>query len=40
MPAQAQPYALDPGDGQAHWFFGNLVTVKAAGAHTGRRETP
>jgi mannose-6-phosphate isomerase-like protein (cupin superfamily) len=37
MPAQARPYALDPGDGQAHWFFGNLVTLKAAGAHTHGR---
>src|SRR5215470_18349479 len=23
MLAQPRPYALDPGDGQAHWFFGN-----------------
>ena len=38
MPAtQARPYALDPGGGDAHWFFGNLVTVKAAGEHTDSR---
>jgi mannose-6-phosphate isomerase-like protein (cupin superfamily) len=37
MTAQARPYAFGPGDGQAHWFFGCLVTLKAAGAHTGGR---
>jgi len=37
MPAPARPYALSPGDGQAHWFFGNLVTVKTAGEHTDGR---
>src|SRR5215471_17094555 len=33
----ARPYALDPGGGEAHWFFGNLVTLKAAGEHTDGR---
>jgi quercetin dioxygenase-like cupin family protein len=37
MTTQARPYALDPGDGQAHWFFGCLVTLKAAGEHTDGR---
>ena len=37
MPRHAQPYALSPGDGEAHWFFGNLVTFKAAGEHTDGR---
>ena len=34
---QARPYVLDPGGGDAHWFFGCLVTVKAAGEHTDGR---
>jgi len=34
---QARPYVLDPGGGDAHWFFGNLVTLKAAGEHTDGR---
>jgi len=38
MPAtQPKPYAIDPGGGEAHWFFGNLVTIKAAGEHTDGR---
>ena len=38
MPAtQPKPYAIDPGGGEAHWFFGNLVTLKAAGEHTDGR---
>jgi quercetin dioxygenase-like cupin family protein len=37
MLAQARPYALDPGDGEAYWFFGCLVTLKAAGEQTGGR---
>jgi mannose-6-phosphate isomerase-like protein (cupin superfamily) len=37
MTAQSRPYALDPGGGEAHWFFGNLVTLKAAGEHTDSR---
>lgn len=35
MPTQTRPYALGPGDGEAHWFFGSLVTLKAAGHQTG-----
>ena len=37
MAAQARPYALDPGDGEAHWFFDSLVTIKAAGEQTDSR---
>jgi quercetin dioxygenase-like cupin family protein len=37
MLAQARPYALDPGAGEAHWFFGCLVTLKAAGEQTSGR---
>jgi mannose-6-phosphate isomerase-like protein (cupin superfamily) len=37
MLAQARPYALDPGDGEAHWFFDSLVTIKAAGEQTDSR---
>ncbi|MEW2381938.1 cupin domain-containing protein [Micromonospora sp. NPDC047707] len=33
------PYVLRPDDGEAYWFLGNLVTVKASGAHTGGRIT-
>jgi mannose-6-phosphate isomerase-like protein (cupin superfamily) len=29
-----RPYVLGPADGQAWWFLGNLVTVKATGAET------
>jgi mannose-6-phosphate isomerase-like protein (cupin superfamily) len=32
-----RPYALDAGAGDAHWFFGNLVTVKAAAEDTDGR---
>ena len=35
MPAPARPYALSPGDGQAHWFYGNLVTVTGGGTAGG-----
>ncbi len=30
----SRPYALNAGEGQAHWFFDSLVTVKAAGDQT------
>ena len=33
------PCVLGPAEGQAHWFLGNLVTVKAAGRDTGGRIT-
>jgi mannose-6-phosphate isomerase-like protein (cupin superfamily) len=32
--APVQPYVLRPGEGEALWFLGNLVTIKAAGAST------
>jgi mannose-6-phosphate isomerase-like protein (cupin superfamily) len=34
-----RPYVLGPAEGQAWWFLGNLVTVKAAGAQTRGRLT-
>ena len=37
--APARPYVLGPDDGQAWWFLGNLVTVKASGAQTRGRLT-
>ena len=37
MLVEARPYALDAGAGDAHWFFGNLVTVKAVSEDTGGR---
>ncbi len=37
MPIEVRPYALDAGAGDAHWFFGNLVTVKVASEDTDRR---
>lgn len=33
------PYVLRNGEGEALWFLGNLVTVKAAGANTQGRLT-
>lgn len=30
-------YKLDPDQGEAPWFFGDLVTVKASHEQTGRR---
>lgn len=30
----ANPFVLGPGEGDALWFLGNLVTLKATGAHT------
>ena len=32
--APTRPYVLGPADGEAWWFLGNLVTVKAGGART------
>jgi len=37
--AEVRPYVLGPAEGQALWFLGNLVTVKAAGPQTGGRIT-
>jgi mannose-6-phosphate isomerase-like protein (cupin superfamily) len=37
--ARVRPYVLGPDDGQAWWFLGNLVTVKASGAQTRGRLT-
>lgn len=34
-----RPYVLGSADGQAWWFLGNLVTVKATGAQTRGRLT-
>jgi quercetin dioxygenase-like cupin family protein len=34
MSTDHQPFALDAGVGTAHWFFGSLVTVKAASEQT------
>ncbi len=34
-----RPYVLGPDDGQAWWFLGNLVTVKASGPETHGRLT-
>ncbi|GAA4799782.1 hypothetical protein GCM10023200_40820 [Actinomycetospora chlora] len=36
-PTAVQPYRLRADEGEALWFLGNLVTVKAAGADTGGR---
>src|ERR671921_274384 len=33
-PAPTHPYVLHPGEGESLWFLGNLVTIKATGAHT------
>jgi quercetin dioxygenase-like cupin family protein len=33
------PYVLGPDEGQALWFLGNLVTLKATGSRTGGRLT-
>lgn len=34
MSTEHKPYAVDAGEGAAHWFFGSLVTVKAASEET------
>ena len=36
---QARPYVCRDGEGEALWFLGNLVTVKATGADTRNRLT-
>jgi quercetin dioxygenase-like cupin family protein len=38
-PATPRPRLLRPDEGDALWFLGNLVTVKATGADTGGRAT-
>ncbi|SEG76852.1 Cupin domain-containing protein [Thermomonospora echinospora] len=38
-PTTVRPYVRRDGEGEAFWFLGNLVTVKAAGAHTRGRLT-
>jgi hypothetical protein len=35
-----RPYVRRVGEGEALWFLGNLVTVKATGADTRERLTP
>ncbi|HEY8491301.1 MAG TPA: quercetin 2,3-dioxygenase [Dehalococcoidia bacterium] len=35
MSAQRGPYALQQDEGEAIWFLGTLMTVKAGGAETG-----
>ncbi|AZP22259.1 cupin domain-containing protein [Streptomyces aquilus] len=39
MPSVNHPYVLANAEGEALWFLGNLVTVKAAGAQTRGRLT-
>ena len=39
MASVVRPYVLGSAEGQALWFLGNLVTVKAAGAQTRGRLT-
>jgi quercetin dioxygenase-like cupin family protein len=34
-----RPYVLGNGEGEAQWFLGSLVTIKATGAQTGGRLT-
>lgn len=34
-----EPYLLGQDEGEALWFLGNLVSLKATGAHTGGRLT-
>jgi hypothetical protein len=38
-PSAPRPRLLRPDEGDATWFLGNLVTVKATGADTGGRAT-
>lgn len=37
MNTEPMPYALDSDDGEALWFFGTLLTVKASAEQTGGR---
>jgi mannose-6-phosphate isomerase-like protein (cupin superfamily) len=37
MDTDVTPYALDAGEGTAHWFFGSLVTLKAGPDKTDGR---
>ncbi len=37
MNTDATPYALRPEEGEAFWFFGGLVTVKASAEQSGGR---
>jgi quercetin dioxygenase-like cupin family protein len=37
--ASARPYLRRDGEGEALWFLGSLVTIKATGAETGGRLT-
>jgi mannose-6-phosphate isomerase-like protein (cupin superfamily) len=39
LTAPVRPYVLGPADGEAWWFLGNLVTIKAGGAQTRGRLT-
>ncbi|MFB8775956.1 quercetin 2,3-dioxygenase [Streptomyces broussonetiae] len=39
MSPAVRPYVLGSAEGEALWFLGNLVTVKASGAHTRGRLT-
>ena len=36
-PSAASTIALGPGEGDAYWFFGQLVTIKSSGNSTGGR---
>jgi hypothetical protein len=38
-PSSPAPYRLGPEEGEALWFLGNLVTLKATGAHTSGQLT-
>src|SRR3954452_6420843 len=38
-PSPVRPYLRREGEGEALWFLGSLVTVKATGADTGGRLT-
>lgn len=39
VPTAPHPRLLHPDEGEALWFLGNLVTIKATGADTGGRVT-
>ena len=40
MTTNPTPYALGPEDGEALWFFGMLVTMKATAEQTPKRGYP